>query len=276
MIHEQSVMDKVPAPHAFLDLSDYARPLARWLAQRLVSTFVTPIHLTLLFTVVGSAAALLFLFNRWLPLAGLLLLLKSLLDAADGSLARLRQKPSRVGRFLDSVCDFVVNALVFGGIASSEATRTGYASYFGLALAALICATLQGSVFSYYFVRYRHQVGGDRTSQAIEAGAQGYAWDDPAALWMLYALYKLIYSWQDRLMETLDRCLVPPGAPLHQAFLTATTVLGLGTQLLVIAVCAALGRPVWALWLFVTAFNFYWLVLLVIRRWLYVIRPHSF
>ena len=268
-------MDKVPAQHGFLDLSDYARPLARWLAQQLVPTPITPIHLTLLFTLVGSLAALLFAVHRWLPLAGLLLLLKSLLDAADGSLARLRERPSRVGRFLDSVCDFVVNALVFGGIAASEAARTGQAEFLGLGLAALICATLQGSVFSYYFVRYRHQVGGDRTSRVVEADTEGYAWDHPAALRVLHVLYKFIYGWQDVLMEALDRRLVPASAPLRPAFLTATTVLGMGTQLLVTAVCAAVGRPAFALWLFVTVFNIYWLILLIIRRWFYVTGLHS-
>jgi hypothetical protein len=52
-------------------------------------------------------------------------------------------------------------------------------------------------------------------------------------------------------------------------------VLGLGTQLLVTAVCAALGRPAFALWLFVAPFNVYWLILLIVRRWFYVTGLHS-
>jgi phosphatidylglycerophosphate synthase len=100
---------KVPPAFDFLDVSDYARPVARWLVRVLLPTSVTPIQVTLAFTVVGLLAAWLFAIDRWLVLAGLLLLLKSALDGADGSLARARGTPSRVGRFLDSMCDFIVN-----------------------------------------------------------------------------------------------------------------------------------------------------------------------
>jgi len=259
-------MDKVPSPHAFLDLSDYARPAARLLVRLLLPTSITPIHLTLAFTVVGFLAALLFALDRWLPVAGLLLLLKSALDAADGSLARARRRPSRVGRFLDSVCDFVVMAAVFSGIAVAAWVRSGQAAYFGLAGAALLCATLQGSVFSYYYVRYRAQTGGDQTSRTNENVPDGYVWDNPTLLQLLYQLYRLIYGWQDALMERLDRRVAPHDAPVPRNFLTATTALGLGSQLLVIAACAALHRAVWALWLFPTIGNLYWLLLIRLRH----------
>jgi len=255
-------MDKVPTQAAFLDLSDYARPVALWLVRMLLPTPITPIHLTWAFTGAGAAAALLFALNRWLPLAGLLLLIKSMLDAADGSLARARGRPSRVGRFLDSVCDFAVTGMVFGGIAIGAGGPTVWL----LAALATVSATLQCSVFSYYYVRYRTQTGGDRTSQVDEREARGYEWDHPIALRVTHTLYRLIYSWQDVLMDRLDRWVAPPGTQLTPSFLTATTVLGLGAQLLVTAVCAALGQPVWALWAFVTLFNFYWALLLLMRH----------
>lgn len=240
--------------------------MARWLVRILLPTAITPIHLTLAFTLVGLLAALLFAFQRWLPLAGLLLLIKSALDAADGSLARARNRPSRVGRFLDSVCDFGVMTAVFGGLALGVWARTEQAAYFGLAGAALICATLQGSVFSYYYIRYRAETGGDQTSHVNEAASEGYPWDDPVRLRWLHRLYQSIYGWQDTLMDRIDRRLVPTRAPVPPTFLTATTVLGLGSQLFVIAVCAALGQPIWALWAFPTLFNLYWLVLLLRRQ----------
>jgi len=263
-------MNKVPDRHAFLDFSDYARPFARWLVDILLPTPITPIHLTLAYTVIGLGAAVLLAVNRWPLLAALLLLLKSALDAADGSLARARQHPSRVGRFLDSVCDFVVMAAVFGGLAIQRWSHTGQAAYFGLAGAALVCATLQGSVFSYYYVRYRAETGGDQTSHPNESEPEGYAWDNPTALRILHTLYRWIYGWQDALMARIDQFAAPPDAPLSPSFLTATTVLGLGSQLLVIAICAAAGQASWALWLFPTVFNLYWFCLIIIRR----LRPH--
>ena len=255
-------MDKVPPQHTFLDLSDYARPAARWLVDRL-PPFVTPIHLTFAFTLVGAAAATLFAFDRWLPLAGLLLLVKSALDAADGSLARARRRPSRVGRFLDSVCDFMVTVMVFCGIAFANWRTHRDASVWPLAASAILGATLQCSVFSYYYVRYRGQTGGDGTSRIRET-VEGDTSDNPTAFAILFQLYRLIYGWQDSLMAAIDQRLAP-NAPVPRGFLTATTVLGLGTQLLVVAVCALLGRPVITLWLFVSLFNLYWLALLIAR-----------
>lgn len=85
-------VDKVQADDKFLDLSDYGRPLARRLVRVLVNTPITPVQVTLTYTVVGSIAALLFARGGYVNgvAAGILLLVKSTLDAADGSLARAR------------------------------------------------------------------------------------------------------------------------------------------------------------------------------------------
>jgi phosphatidylglycerophosphate synthase len=199
-------MDKVPPQATFLDLSDYARPVAKWLVRALLPAPVTSIHLTIAFTVVGLIAAILFAFDRWLPLAGFLLLVKSMLDAADSTLARARQQPSRVGRFLDSVCDLAVRIAVFFGITIGQESRTGQ-SWYWLAALALLFATLQVSVFNYYYVRYRAQTGGDLTSKVDESASGGYAGDNLVALLILHTLYHLIYSWQDALMDWIDRLL---------------------------------------------------------------------
>jgi phosphatidylglycerophosphate synthase len=260
-------VDKVPAGHTFLDLSDYARPFARWLVRRLLPAPIAPNHLTLAFTVAGLAAAAIFSAGRWLPGAGLLLLLKSGLDAADGALARARARPSRVGRFLDSNADFVVNLAVYGGIAWAAFRDSGQWGYFILAALALVSALLQVSLFNHYYIRYRTQTGGDRTSQLNETAAAGYAWDNPTVLRYVFGAYRAIYGWQDRLVTALDR-FVSGGSqrPITPAFMTANSVLGLGTQLLVIALCAFINQPVWALWLFATVFNLYALALAASRR----------
>jgi len=165
--------------------------------------------------------------------------------------------------------DFVEDAMCAthtGGIAIGQQTRTSEGGYWLLAALAVLFATLQGSAFSYYYVRYRAQIGGDQTSQVDESASGGYAGDNPTALYVLHMLYHLIYSWQDSLMDRLDRLIAPKGLQLKPSFLTATTVLGLGSQLLVTAICAALGQPVWALWAFVAVFNGYWLALLLVRH----------
>jgi len=260
-------MDKVPPAAAFLDLSDYGRPFARWLVRRLLPTRIAPNHLTLAFTLAGLAAATLFAIDRWLPLAGVLLLVKSGLDAADGALARARARPSRVGRFSDSVADFAVNVAVYSAIAWAAYRTSAQPGYIVLAALSLPSALLQVSLFNHYYVRYRAQAGGDRTSQLQEAHAAGYPWDDPALLRLVFALYRAIYSWQDRLATVFDRVLSGGSTrPLTPAFMTANSVLGLGTQLLIIAICAFINQPAWALWLFATVFNLYAVFLALSRR----------
>ncbi len=167
-------IDKVPSADKFLDLSDYARPIARRLTRALVNTPITPIQITIVYTLIGLSAALLFAAGGYLNgvAAGILLLVKSTLDAVDGSLARARQRPSRVGRFLDSLCDYFINAAVFLGIALNGGAITIEKAI--LAVLALESATWQGTAFNYYYVTYRRLTGGDTTSQLNETKGETY------------------------------------------------------------------------------------------------------
>ncbi len=164
--------DKVQSADKFLDLSDYARPIARRLTRALVNTRITPIQITIAYTLIGLIAAILFATGTYLNgvIAGVLLLVKSTLDAVDGSLARARQRPSRVGRFLDSICDYFINAAVFFGLALNGGSIT--IEKVIIAFLALECATWQGTAFNYYYVYYRKLTGGDTTSQLNENEAR--------------------------------------------------------------------------------------------------------
>jgi phosphatidylglycerophosphate synthase len=261
-------VDKVRAGDTFLDLSDYGRPAARRLVRALVDTPITPVQITLSYTVVGFVAAVLFAIGGYVngAVAGILLLVKSTLDAADGSLARARQRPSRVGRFLDSICDYAVNAAVFLGLAVHEGLTIGHAA---VAVVALESATWQCSAFSYYYVHYRNLTGGDRTSQLDETETEGYPWDDPRLVHVLRRIYSLVFGWQDSLLGRIDRALVPdPASPVYRSkrLLTAITVLGLGFQLLLIAVLAWLNRTGWVFALFIVGLNAYWALYMVVRH----------
>ena len=247
---------KVHAGDKFLDLSDYGRPVARRLVQALMNTPITPVQITLSYTVVGFIAAGLFGVGGYVNgvVAGILLLVKSTLDAADGSLARARERPSRVGRFLDSICDYAVNAAVFFGLAVNGGLTIGKAA---VAVIALESATWQCSAFSYYYVHYRNLTGGDTTSQLNESESEGYPWDDPRLVHILRRLYAILFGWQDGLLGKLDR---------NKRLLTAITVLGLGFQLLLIAVLAWWNRVSWVFALFIVGLNAYWAIFMVVRH----------
>ena len=261
-------LDKVQPADKFLDLSDYARPFARVLTRLLVNTSITPIQVTLAYTVVGLIAAILFATGVDLNaiIAGFLLLVKSMLDAVDGSLARARNRPSRVGRFLESLCDYFINAAVFIGIALYGGSIT--LDKVILAFLALESAAWQGTIYYYYTVYYRRLTGGDTTSQLNETEAKQYPWDNPATVQALLNIYLVVYGWQDALFAAIDRAITPDvAAPIYRnkRLLTAITVMGLGFQLLLIAICAWLGQARWALWLFIVPMNIYWVIIILTR-----------
>lgn len=223
-------MYKLPKESRFIDLSDYARPWATRLVSFLLPyTFITAITVTWMFTIVGFISAFLIWHGKWLFLAALLLPLKSLLDAADGSLARARNQPSQVGRFLDSFCDFFVNLVLFLAIAHQTGQPWVHA------LLALIAATFQGSVYNYYYVIKRHDSGGDLTSVVNQKKRpEPFPGDNLLVLKILHCSYLILYWWQDRLAYYLDPGAVHHGDKLTGGFLTAVSVLGLGFQLLMI------------------------------------------
>lgn len=128
-------MSKLPKEHKFIDLSDYGRPIAKIIANYLKNTVLTPIHVTIGFIIAGFLAIYCMLENLYW-FAAFFLILKSILDAADGELARVKQKPSYTGRFLDSVADIILNALFF--ITIAYITNANYwacfLAFFGLQL----------------------------------------------------------------------------------------------------------------------------------------------
>jgi len=105
-------MSKLPKENKFIDLSDYGRPIAKVIANSLKNTAFTPIHVTVGFIISGFIA-IYCIIQGYFWLAAFFLILKSILDAADGELARVKQKPSYTGRYLDSVADIILNALFF-------------------------------------------------------------------------------------------------------------------------------------------------------------------
>jgi len=131
-------MSKLPSGKRFIDFSDYARPAATYIAKKSLNTKIGAITFTWLFTICGFIAAWLIYINKFLVVAAILLLLKSLFDAADGEIARLRSKPSYVGRYLDSVNDFLVNTAILYAV--SVATEKS----FFIFMVTLLLFELQG------------------------------------------------------------------------------------------------------------------------------------
>jgi hypothetical protein len=244
---------KLPDSVRFLDLSDYARPVAVRLAQVLRDTSVRAPHVTLAWAIIGLAGAYGFTHGDYtLALLGAVAMqAKNILDAADGSLARLQNRPSRIGRFLDSLFDYLVALALCGALA--VVVSRGRPAFYAVILAsgAFILGLLQGSVFNYFYVLFRRRRGGDTTSHVQEALTRedrARYRDRPGALASLRVLiwaYNWIYGWQDRLVQRIDRWAAAPllrvgrddiAAALRDDshLMTAVSALGPGLMILVL------------------------------------------
>lgn len=227
-------MSKLPKEHKFLDLSDYGRPIAKVIANGLKDTSFTPIHVTIGFIISGFIAVYCILTGYYW-LAAFFIIFKSILDAADGELARVKQKPSYTGRYLDSVADIILNALFFISIwyVTSTPLLICFVAFLGL--------QLQGTLYNYYYVILRNKFDGDTTSRIFEdktpTALEG---ETQKQVNILFALYKLLYGVFDKTIYAFDRN-ADKGKTLPNWLMTSISTFGLGFQLFIMSVMLVLG-----------------------------------
>jgi archaetidylinositol phosphate synthase len=198
------------------------RPVAHGIVVVLAPLRVPPPVVVLASTAAGLAGAV-ELARGHLVVAALLVQLKTVLDNADGQLARLTDRVTAFGRYLDSECDLLVNAALFAAV--GWATGSPF-----LAAAGFVALT---AVLSINF--------------NLERLARGFpaSWDAS----VLGRAYGLQYGWQDRLIERfVERRLRGLGDEGRRAYHDSATVgilanLGMSTQLAIFGVCIAVGHP---------------------------------
>jgi archaetidylinositol phosphate synthase len=200
------------------------RPLAHPLVLLFARLRVPPPLVVVAAGAAGLAAAV-ELGRGSLLAAALLVQLKTLLDNADGQLARLTGRTSAFGRYLDSELDLLVNAALFASLAWT--TRQP-----ALALASFLALT---SVFSLNFNVERLSREG---SAEPEAESHGTA--------LLRRVYGLVYAPQDRLAEALVARRPTLTSPSAVSLLAN---LGMSTQLAAFGLLMAFGHPLAFAWL---------------------------
>jgi phosphatidylglycerophosphate synthase len=172
-------------------------------------------------------------------LAAVLIQAKTILDNADGQLARLSGRVTAFGRYLDSELDLFVNAALFIGVAA-------FTGRTALAVAGFIALTAVLSV-NYNAERiYRVERGEDVPAMPETTGGAASS---------LRGLYLLVYAPQDRLVERFVAHRLRNAGPRERiayhdrATLSVLANLGMSTQLFVFGVCIALGRPALFAWM---------------------------
>ena len=198
------------------------RPLAQLVVLVLAPLRVPPPAVVLASTASGVAAAV-ELARGELLVAALLVQLKTVLDNADGQLARRTGRVTAFGRYLDSECDLLVNAALFAAV-GWQSGRPALAAAGFVALTAVLSLNFNL----------------ERLARGLPA-----AWDGS----VLGRAYGLLYGWQDVLVERfVDHRLRGADAAARRAYHDRTTVgilanLGMSSSLAAFGVCIAVGRP---------------------------------
>jgi hypothetical protein len=188
-----------------------------------------------LFGISGLIAIYCILSNHYL-LAGIFIVLKSGIDAADGELARLKNKPSYFGRYLDSVFDIILNFLILMTICYVSKTTLWFTilSFIGI--------QLQGTLYNYYYVILRNKsIGGDTTSKVFEYKTpKALPGETQLSVNILFRIYTIVYGGFDKIIHLLDQDAYKIKT-FPNWFMTILSLYGLGFQLLIIALMLPLG-----------------------------------
>jgi archaetidylinositol phosphate synthase len=184
------------------------RPPAHLVARALAPLRVPPPAVVLAGTATGIAAAV-EIGRHGFVAAAALLQLKTLLDNADGQLARATGRVTDFGRYLDSESDLLVDAAVFAALGLWIGPWAAFAGF-------VVLTTVLSLNFNL-----------DRVSRGASAASGGS---------FLARVYAVVYGPQDRCAEALIR------RPSRTTVFVASNF-GLSPQLLALGVCLALGHP---------------------------------
>ena len=163
--------------------------------------------------------------------ASVFVILKSIIDAADGELSRVKNTPSYTGRYLDSIFDIILNFSFLMTICYISKTLFFYT------LLAFIGMQLQGTLYNYYYVILRNNsIGGDSTSKIFEdTPPKAFPSESQKAVDILFTIFYILYSVFDKTIHFLDKEAYKVATFPHW-FMTLVSIYGLGFQLLIIAV----------------------------------------
>jgi len=154
----------------------FFRPLGAVLAHASRPVGISPNALTVLGGIVGAIGGALLYDESFGLLAFVLLILHGVIDSADGQLARLTNRTSKLGRILDGVGGYATHAAAYLAIAAGHVARGGHRSIWVWAVAAGICTALQAQMYDYHRTLYATVVTRKRAPQPWMTSPAVPAW----------------------------------------------------------------------------------------------------
>jgi phosphatidylglycerophosphate synthase len=208
------------------DLSDWGRPIARLFANILKETKISVLMVT-------NFHLLLSIFCAWLILQEyiiegcFLIVVKGVVDAIDGELARIRERPSHVGRYWDTIADTLGLILVTYAFGQ-------HLGWDGVYISVIVVAVLfQYSLFNHFSVRARGLGLGDDTSRVDEKICPtAKPWEKQIHVNLLHKIYLVGFSWQDQIIDMMTG----KGSKNLSFELTISSMLGYGFQSIIILI----------------------------------------
>jgi phosphatidylglycerophosphate synthase len=275
-------MNKLPPEARFLDINDFWYFPNRWVVKLLYPLPVTPTQITITSLIAGLVSVGCYIIDSSAGLmwGALFLYLKIFLDNVDGNLARVRGETSRLGRFLDSLTDFMVSFLVYLVLTLRLVDETNNSLYWYLGGLAFLSCLMHCSYFVFYLVKYTSIFETYLCNRADEniTEKDNEAYDAGELSMLVYFLHRshvFLYGWQDKTIEWFDRLSKKLGSTRKsqklseknwygdKIFLTLISPLCLCTNNMLLVFFSLLGEIEFGFWFIVLAGNVYLLILQV-------------
>ena len=277
-------MNKLPPEARFLDINDFWCFPNRWVVKFLYPLSITPTQITIISLIAGLVSVCCYMIDSSVGLmwGALFLYLKIFLDNVDGNLARVKGEVSRLGRFLDSLIDFIVSSLVYLVLTLRLVSETSNSLYWFLGGIAFLSCLIHCSYFVFYLVQYTSISGTylcNRADESItEEDNKAYDRGDLSMfVCFLQRSHIFLYGWQDKTIDWFDRLSKKLGSKSKsqglaenswygdKVFLTLISPLCLCTNNMLLVFFSLVDAIEFGFWFVVVVGNFYLLLLQILK-----------
>ncbi|HEY2139503.1 MAG TPA: CDP-alcohol phosphatidyltransferase family protein [Chthoniobacterales bacterium] len=163
----------------------FFRPAGAVIARGAQSIGITPTGLTIAGTIIGVAGGALLYDQRLGYVAFAFLILHSIVDSADGQLARITGRVTEFGRILDGLSGYATHVAIYLAIAAGLVGRGGSPATFLWMFVAGISTAIHAGMYDYHRNAYTAVVVNGRIPENITTRV-------PGAIGSLFRIYLLI------------------------------------------------------------------------------------